>query len=147
MKTITLDDGRTVVLDIDTISPDQGMALAEAVAAMLVRSGRIRDDVALSGPHLLQFLSELGDELAQRREEGLVGALDEIHRYVDASDRELADEGITRNDVLERARDKREAVDPITEREMRRTEKVAVGDLDAGVPNHHDHSRRGFDPH
>lgn len=66
MQKITIADGRTVTLDIDTLSPEQGNMLAVAAADLLIRSGRIRDDVAMNGPQLLQFMSELGDELAQQ---------------------------------------------------------------------------------
>src|SRR3546814_5406549 len=49
------------------MSHDQGLTLATAVADLLIRSGTTRDDVPLSGPQLLQFLSELGDHLAAQR--------------------------------------------------------------------------------
>lgn len=65
LKTVTISDGRQIVLDdLDAITPAQGLDLATAIADVLVRSGQIRDDVALSGPHLLQFLSEMGDWLS-----------------------------------------------------------------------------------
>lgn len=65
LKTVTITDGRQIVLDdLDTITPEQGLDLATAIADVLVRSGQIRDDVALSGPHLMQFLSEMGDWLS-----------------------------------------------------------------------------------
>ncbi|MFZ3481986.1 hypothetical protein [Sphingomonas sp. 3-13AW] len=47
--------------DLDEATPDQVMALATAVADFLIRSGQIKDDVALSGPDMLQFLSEAAD--------------------------------------------------------------------------------------
>jgi len=65
LKTVTITDGREIVLDdLDQISHQQGLDLATAVADVLIRSGQIRDDVALSGPHLMQFLSEMGDWLS-----------------------------------------------------------------------------------
>jgi hypothetical protein len=68
LKTVQISDGRQVALDdLDAMTPDQGLQLATAVADVLIRSGHIRDDVALSGPHLLQFLSEMGDWLASQR--------------------------------------------------------------------------------
>ena len=54
-----------------------------------------------------------------RAEEAFLHALDLIHCYVDASDEELADEGITREEVLERAREARDIMDPVLEREDR----------------------------
>jgi hypothetical protein len=66
MQQIELKDGRTVTIDIDTssLSPIQTLMIISAAVDVLVRSGRIRDDVAINGPQLLQFLDELGDELA-----------------------------------------------------------------------------------
>jgi hypothetical protein len=65
---VKISDMREIALvDLDQISPDQGLTLATAVADVLIRSGTTRDDVPLSGPHLLQFLSELGDLLAAQR--------------------------------------------------------------------------------
>src|SRR3546814_17716965 len=68
---ITLDkisDMREVALvERDQMSQDQGLTLATAVADLLIRSGTTRDDVPLSGPKLLQLLSELGDHLAAQR--------------------------------------------------------------------------------
>src|SRR3546814_14902592 len=55
------------LVDLDQMSQDQGLTLATAVADLLIRSGTTRDDVPLSGPQLLQFLSELGDHLAAQR--------------------------------------------------------------------------------
>jgi len=64
----TISDGRTVTLDIEPMTLDQQKQLATAIADFLVRSGQINTDVALSGPHLLQFLSEAGDMAAQQAE-------------------------------------------------------------------------------
>ena len=64
MQTITTPEGRTVLLDLDAMTPDQAMMLAQAAATLLARSGMIADGAALSGPHLLQFLDELGEHLA-----------------------------------------------------------------------------------
>ena len=67
LKTVTIADGRKIVLDdLDAITPEQGLDLATGIADFLVRSGQIKDDVALSGPHLLQFLSEAADMAAQQ---------------------------------------------------------------------------------
>src|SRR3546814_4982875 len=65
---VKISDMREVALvDLDQMSQDQGLTLATAVADLLIRSGTTRDDVPLSGPQLLQFLSELGDHLAAQR--------------------------------------------------------------------------------
>lgn len=73
LTTVTITDGRQIVLDdLDQITPAQGLDLATAVADLLVRSGQIRDDVALSGPHLLQFLSEMADWLSTRTDTSFV---------------------------------------------------------------------------
>lgn len=65
---VIIEDGRTITLqDLDNVSPEQGLALATAIADFLVRAGHIRDDVSLSGPHLLQFLSEAADIAVQQR--------------------------------------------------------------------------------
>src|SRR3546814_13867138 len=65
---VKISDMREVALvDLDQMSQDQGLTLATAVADLLIRSGTTRDDVPLSGPQLLQFLSELGDHLAAPR--------------------------------------------------------------------------------
>jgi hypothetical protein len=61
ITTATISDGRTVTFDIEPMTIDQQLALATAVADFLVRSGQINTDVALTGPHLLQFLSEAAD--------------------------------------------------------------------------------------
>lgn len=123
LDTITLADGRKAVLDIGLLTPRQGLALASAAADLLIRSGRIRDDVALDGPQLLQFMGELGDELAQGREARLIAALDEAHRYIDASDHELKGDCTTREDVLHAARTLRDEADPVPEREARRASR------------------------
>ena len=64
----TISDGRNVVLDIEPMTIDQQKALATAVADLLIRSGQIRDDVALNPAQLLQFLSEAGDMAIQQAE-------------------------------------------------------------------------------
>lgn len=70
LKTVTIADGRRIVLDdLDQLTHEQGLDLATAAADVLVRSGQIRDDVALSGPHIMQFLSEMGDWLASLPEQ------------------------------------------------------------------------------
>lgn len=56
-----ISDGRTVTLDIEPMTAEQQLMLCTAVADFLIRSGQISADVALTGPHLLQFLSEAGD--------------------------------------------------------------------------------------
>ena len=56
-----ISDGRTVTLDIEPMTAEQQLMLCTAVADFLIRSGQINADVALTGPHLLQFLSEAGD--------------------------------------------------------------------------------------
>lgn len=67
MTTVTIADGRRIeLLDLDAVTPQQGLDLATAIADFLIRSGQIKDDVALSGPHLLQFLSEAADMAAQQ---------------------------------------------------------------------------------
>src|SRR3546814_1583441 len=89
---VKISDMREVALvDLDQMSQDQGLTLATAVADLLIRSGTTRDDVPLSGPQLLQFLSELGDHLAAQRvaadaterddafEEAIVGLRSEEH--------------------------------------------------------------------
>lgn len=66
LTTVTISDGRKVTLqDLDQITPEQGLHLATAIADFLVRSGGIRENAVLSGPHLLQFLSESADLAAQ----------------------------------------------------------------------------------
>lgn len=66
---VQISDGRSVnLVDVDNVTPHQGLALATAAADVLIRSGMTRDDVPLTGAHLLQFLSELGDCLAAQRE-------------------------------------------------------------------------------
>jgi hypothetical protein len=65
IQTVTISDGRRVdLVDVDAMSADQTLRLATAAADVLVRSGQIRDDVALTGPQLVMFLNELGDWLA-----------------------------------------------------------------------------------
>ena len=56
----------------------------------------------------LQYLSDQGqwiEETGRLRE-----ALDAVHYYIDASDRELKEDGITRDDALLRARELRTAL-------------------------------------
>ena len=73
--TVQSSDGRSIdLVDLDQIAASQGLALATAAADVLIRSGMIRDDVALDGPNLLQFLSELGDWLASQRPSFVVNA-------------------------------------------------------------------------
>lgn len=112
MQQITIMDGRTVTLDIGTISPEQGEMLAVAAVDLLVRSGRIRDDVAINGPQLLQFMAELGDDLAQRCEDNLLRALDAAHLALDGSDSDLAVAAIDRETAIAQARELRDHVDP-----------------------------------
>lgn len=65
ITTTTISDGRAVTLvDLDNISPEQGLHLANAMADLLIRSGMIDPNAALSGPHLIQFTRELADSLA-----------------------------------------------------------------------------------
>lgn len=110
---------RSAVLDIGDLTPDQGLALASSAAALLMRSGMLAQGAVLTGPHLMQFMDELAEQLEQRREEKLVEALDAVHYYVDASDGEIAEAGTTRGDALTRARDLREEVDPYDVRTLR----------------------------
>lgn len=58
MKTIEVN-GRTAILDIQDITPDQGAMLAEALAKVLVKTGGLADGVRLTGPHLIQFAEEI----------------------------------------------------------------------------------------
>lgn len=52
--------GRHALLDLDgPVTPEQGQALAEALAKVLVKSGMLADGARLTGPHLLQFADEL----------------------------------------------------------------------------------------
>jgi len=120
MQKITLTDGRTATLDIGAMSPEQGHMLAVAAADLLIRSGRIRDDVAMNGPQLLQFMSELGDELAQDNEGRLLQALDAAHLAFDGSDSELGVAAIDRETAIERAHELRDLADPVEAREERR---------------------------
>lgn len=67
IKPVQISDGRSVLLDdVDEMTADQGLMLATAVADLLIRSGQVRDDAALSGPHLVQFLGELADQIAPK---------------------------------------------------------------------------------
>jgi hypothetical protein len=63
-----ISDGRDVVLDIEPMSESQQKALCAGIADFLIRSGQIRDDVALNPAQLLQFLSEAGDMAVQQAE-------------------------------------------------------------------------------
>jgi hypothetical protein len=49
-------------------------------------------------------------------DEQVLNALDLVHFYIDASDRELSDIGITRELVLTKAREAREIIDPLQKR-------------------------------
>ncbi len=112
----TTSEGRRVLLDIDDMTPHQGRMLATAVADLLVRGGGISADMPLTGGHLLMFVSELADELERTRARPILSALDAAHYHIDASDKELADAGITRDDALTAARLLREQADPAAER-------------------------------
>lgn len=120
MQRITITDGREVTLDMGPVSPEQGAMLAVAAVDLLLRSGRIRDDVALNGPQLLQFMSELGDELAERRADKLLRALDAAHLCIGGNDAELGVAGIDRDTALRQALELRDLVDPPEQRETRR---------------------------
>jgi hypothetical protein len=115
----TTDQGRPVLLDIDDMTPEQGRMLATAVADLLVRGGGISGDMPLTGGHLLMFVSELADELERMRSRPIIDALDAAHFHVDASDEELSELGITREDALTAARLLRDEADPVVEREAR----------------------------
>ena len=54
MKTIEVD-GRTAILDVQDVTPDQGAMLAEALAKVLVKTGGLAEGARLTGPHLIQF--------------------------------------------------------------------------------------------
>ena len=101
---VKISDCRKIQLvDLDEVTPAQGLTLATAVADVLIRSGMTRDDVPLSGAHLLQFLSELGDHLVATRmptptnedrddayEEAIVG----LYSFDTEKDRERAKEAV-----------------------------------------------------
>lgn len=101
------------------MTPKQSLALASAAADLLIRSGRIRNDVALNGPQLLQFMGELGDELAQGREAKLLAALDLAHAYIDADYSESHNLPVDLHDAVERSRALRDEADPVLDREAR----------------------------
>lgn len=68
MTTVTIADGRKIeLLDIESLSPEQTLSLATAMTDFLIRSGQIRDDVAIRAPQLVQFMGEAADMAAQER--------------------------------------------------------------------------------
>ena len=115
----TTSEGRRVLLDIEDMTPHQGRMLATAVADLLVRGGGISADMPLTGGHLLMFVSELADELERTRARPILNALDAAHFHVDASDAELAEAGISRDEALTAARLLRDQADPLEERHAR----------------------------
>ena len=72
---------------------------------------RLRADKAGITPLDVSALLNDADKL-ERRVEQLVAALDAAHAWIDSSDAELAEAGLTRQDLLDRARSLRELVDP-----------------------------------
>lgn len=60
----TAPSGRTVELDFVPMNEHQQKLILVAAADLLVASGQIRSDVALSGPQILQFLSEAAEQAA-----------------------------------------------------------------------------------
>lgn len=101
---VKISDGRMIQLvDLDQVTPIQGLTLATAVADVLIRSGMTRDDVPLSGPHLLQFLSELGDHLVASqsskmtnddRDDAFEEAIVQLYRFESDTDRARAKEAV-----------------------------------------------------
>jgi hypothetical protein len=65
MTTDTSND-QDVTLDVGPMTETQKNELCKAVADFLVRSGQIRRDAVLTGPHLVQFLSEAADAAEER---------------------------------------------------------------------------------
>lgn len=71
----TAPSGRTVELDFVPMNEHQQKLLLVAAADLLVASGQIRDDVALSGPQILQFLSEAAEHAAGPKTVALEGVV------------------------------------------------------------------------
>lgn len=63
MRTIKAH-GETAILDIEDITPDQGLQLAEALGRVLLVSGGLGGRICLTGPDLIQFADELVDQSA-----------------------------------------------------------------------------------
>lgn len=90
IQTVTISDGRRVdLVDVDAMSADQTLQIVTAVADVLVRSGQIRDDVALTGPHLVMFLNELADWIASRPLESAPPSKDVHARETNPADPEI----------------------------------------------------------
>jgi hypothetical protein len=71
----TAPSGRTVELDFIPMNEHQQKLLLVAATDLLVASGQIRSDVALSGPQILQFLSEAAEHAAGPKTVALEGAV------------------------------------------------------------------------
>lgn len=71
----TAPSGRTVHLDFVPMTEHQQRLILVAAADLLVASGQIKDDVALSGPQILQFLSEAAEQAAGPKTILLEGAV------------------------------------------------------------------------
>lgn len=58
MKTVQVND-RSAILDVEEVSPHQGLILAETLCRLLVSTGNFAEGARMTGPSLVQFAEEM----------------------------------------------------------------------------------------
>lgn len=75
IRSVQISDGRTIAIDLPILTEEQQLRLATGVADFLIRSGQIKDDVAMNPAQMLQFLGEAADQAAPEREMTFTGKI------------------------------------------------------------------------